>query len=66
MRTELNGTEQDATWWVVDTDTKPIFGIVNFNKLRLHLQRRPERDQNEVIRAIQPSVHNGENTISGT
>ena len=43
--TELNGIEQDVIWGIVDTDTKPIIGMDNFDRLGLHLmQSSPKSD----------------------
>ncbi len=56
MITELNRIEQDVIWWIVDTDTEPIIGMDNLDRLGLHLkQRSPKSDQREAIRAIEHS-----------
>ncbi len=66
--TKLNGIEEDTVWWEVDTDTKPIIGMDNFDKLVLQLiQRKTKKVQNEQIQAIQtdPETEKPTKTSSG-
>ena len=53
--TELNGTENNISWWEIVTDTKPFIGMDCFDKLGLHrVQRRDSTNTNiEGILAIQ-------------
>ena len=43
--TEMNGTEKPKIWWEVETNTKPIIGIDNFDKLGLQLIQRPTSEK---------------------
>ncbi len=41
LKTEMNGIEKPIIWWEVETNTKPIIGMDNFDKLGLQLIQRP-------------------------
>ena len=41
LKTEKNGKEQPIIWWEVQTNTKPIIGMDNYDKLWLQLIQRP-------------------------
>ncbi len=41
LETELNGIEKPIVRWKVETTTKPIIGMDNFDKLGLQLVQRP-------------------------
>ena len=60
---ELNGTEQEIIWWEIDTDTKPITGMDNFDKLGLQLvqRRTPSNEQPADVLAIQRHIQRNGN-----
>ena len=45
LKTEMNGIEKPIFWWEVETNTKPIIGMDNFDKLGLQLIQRPTTDR---------------------
>ncbi len=53
--TNLNGVTQDIIWWEVDTSTRPIIGMDNFDRLGLQLIQCPNRNNSETVNAINPS-----------
>ncbi len=40
LNTEMNGVQRTTIWWEAETNTKPIFGKDNFDKLGLQLTER--------------------------
>ncbi len=40
LNTEMKGIERTIIWWEIETNTKPIIGIDNFDKLGLQLTQR--------------------------
>ncbi len=45
LKTEIIGIEKPIIWWEVETNTKPIIGMDNFDKLGLQLIQRPTTDR---------------------
>ncbi len=41
LETEMNGSKIPIIWWEVETNTRPIIGMDNFDKLGLQLNQRP-------------------------
>ncbi len=47
INTEMNGTQSRAIWWEVETNTMPITGMDNFDRLEIFLIQRETEQKDE-------------------